>query len=99
MPVGGAHTVAAGVAAADDHHILHGSPDIVAPGVEAADTFVLLLEEIHGKMYSFQLPARNGQVTRDRRASGQHDGMIFTQEVVDAHVDAYIGIAFKDDPF
>jgi hypothetical protein len=59
---GGANAVCAGVAAADDHHILTGSGDVVVAHLAVQHRPGVLRQELHGKVDALQLTPLNGQV-------------------------------------
>ena len=63
MPVGGAHAVAAGVAAADHDHVLAGGHDLAIDPVARVDA-VLLGQELHREVDALQFAAGHRQVAR-----------------------------------
>ena len=46
-------------------------------------------------MDAFQLPAGEGKVAGDGGSTGQNQGVVFAEQVIDANVDAYFGVTFK----
>ena len=72
-----AHAVGAGVAAADDDHVLvlrrrcTGRPARLL----SSRLLVLRVQELHGEVDALELAAGDGQVARLGRAAAEHDGV------------------------
>jgi hypothetical protein len=78
VAVGGADAVGAGVAAADDHHVLAGGPELRHAGI-ARHALVLQRQELHREVHAAQLAARDRQVPGLLGATGEHHGVEITQ--------------------
>src|SRR5687767_1452137 len=81
MAVRGADTVRAGVAAADDHHVLVRGPQVLHVLV-ARHALVLQRQEVHGEVHAVKLASGDRQVARLLGAAGQHDGVVVGQQLL-----------------
>src|SRR3954468_16577567 len=81
MPVRGADAVRAGVAAADDHHVLVGRPE-VRDLLIAGDALILQRQELHGEMNPAQVAPRDRQGARLLPAGREGDPLKFGQKVL-----------------
>ena len=88
---GCANAVGAGIAAADDNHILALSRDkrITERVVTLRITMLAVkqvlgvgMEELDGKMNAFEVASFDGEVARLGRATAQHDRIEFLQEFI-----------------
>ena len=96
MPVGGADTVRAGVAAADHHHMLAlGRQGALGRGLGfgiARHPLVLLHQKIHGEMDAVQFAARHRQVARGLGAARHHHRVVIGQQHVHRDGDTHLDI-------
>ena len=76
MAVGGAHTVGAGIAAANDEHMLALCHHycFFRDGL-AGHPAVVLLQEFHGEVYPLQLAAGDVQVAGNGRSAAEQQGV------------------------
>ena len=84
LAVAGAEAIGAGVAAADDDHVLAGGEDRLRPGTRIALVApVLLRQELHREMNALQLAAGDVQIARLLGAAREQDGVEVAPQVVD----------------
>ena len=88
VAVGGAHTVAAGVAAANHDDVFAVRTQLVFELV-ARIHLVLLGQKLHSEMHATQFTPRNGQVARDFRAAREEHRVEFFFQLIGA--DAFFG--------
>ena len=87
VAVRGAEAVGAGVAAAEDDHVLARGVDLVLHGLPRHHA-VGRHEVVHGEVDAVELAARDRQVTRDGGAGGDHDGVVPAAQLLPGHVGA-----------
>jgi hypothetical protein len=91
--VRGAEAIRAGVAAADDHHVL------VLGGDGAWRVALALLvgrhQVFHGQVHALEVPALDLVIPGSQRANGQHHGVVLSSELLDRQVDA--DLSFGDE--
>jgi len=63
------------------------------------DTTVLLWQKFHREMDAFQIPARNGKITRLFRAARQDHGIIRRLELLERFIDTDMHIVMEHDAF
>ena len=71
-----ADAVGAGVAAADDDHVLALGGDVLAVGMAAVEQALGVgVQELHGEVNALEIAALDGQIARLGGAAAQHDGV------------------------
>src|SRR5581483_6226933 len=99
LPVHGAQAVGAGVATADDDHLLAlGGDRRFAVGPEDVVTFLHAVrprQELHRLVDAVELAARDRQVPPRGRAAGQHDGVEIGAQLFGRDVDADVHAALE----
>ena len=85
VPVRGAEAVRAGVAAAEDDHVLSGGVDLVLHRLPRHHA-VGRDEVVHREVHALELAARDRQVTRDGGAGGDHHGVVPAAQLLPGHV-------------
>src|SRR6185503_16712501 len=84
VAVGGADTVGAGVAAADDHHVLAARRELGHVAV-TRHALVLQREEFHREVHAVQLAPRDRQVAGLLGSARQYNSIKFLLEVIRRH--------------
>ena len=95
-----AQAIGAGVAAADDDHMLVLRSDRAAtddPILFA--TAVLRGQVLHREVDALELAAGHGQIARGRGPAGQHDRVEIATELIDRHLDADVRPGPERHPF
>lgn len=100
LTVGGAYTVAAGIAAADDKHMLVTRTDAVSFGdfLSGIDA-VLLLEEFKGKVHALEIAAFDFEVTGYFAAYRHTYRIVVFEKLFGSDVLTGINACFKLDAF
>ena len=98
-----AEAIGAGVAAADDDHVLvfrGDGPGIVQPGTSSPSQrrFDSVRYSI-AKWMPFELAAGHRQIARRRGAAREHDRVVVAPQLVDRHVDADVAAGLELDAF
>ena len=102
MAVRSADAVRAGIAAANDHHMLASGRDTaVRCGAELVipcHPLILLGQEIHGEMDATKLPAFDQEVSGNLGSAGHDQDLVVIHQALDGDVDANLEAGAKDDP-
>jgi hypothetical protein len=93
----GAEAVGAGVAAAEDDHVLVLGGDEVGGRLVAEHVLVGHGQVRHGRVDALELASGDVEVAGLRRAAAEDDGVELLAEVLDADVDADVGVSLEDD--
>ena len=98
LPVDGAETVGARVAATDDDHALAPGADerLVGDRVALA-ALVLERQVLHREVNTAELAPGNRQVTRRARTAGEDDRVEVTPQIRDGDVDTDVRIRLEHD--
>src|ERR1019366_4338935 len=98
LPVAGAQTIGAGIAAADDDDALAGGHNLLGHGIALAHT-VLLWQVLHGEVDALQLASGEVEIARVFGAARQQDGVELAAQVFHRYIAAHLGIGFEPHPF
>ena len=72
---GGAHTIRAGVTAADHHHVLAFGGDEIAVAAAVQQAARVMGQEVHSEVDAFERAASDSQIAWPRRPGAQDDGL------------------------
>jgi hypothetical protein len=94
---GGADAVCARVAAADDHHILTSSGDVVVSHLAVQHRLGVLGQELHGEVDALQIAAFDGQVAGTGGAGAEDHRVEVLHQGFGGYVFAHFGVADEGD--
>src|ERR1700676_5254775 len=99
MTIGGTYTITACITSADYNYIFIPRKYVFFKYRNITDPFVLLLQKIHRKINSFQVTARNRQISWNGGSATQYDGMEITHQFIDADIHSNIGTGPENNSF
>mmetsp|Transcript_7711 Transcript_7711/g.15990 ORF Transcript_7711/g.15990 Transcript_7711/m.15990 type:complete len:526 (-) Transcript_7711:674-2251(-) len=92
----GADAVGAGVTTTNHNDVLAGRVNVVAVGeLRVQQALGVGMEEVHRKVDALQVASLNWQVTRARRAHGQHHRVVLLDELLGRDVVTDVGVDHK----
>ncbi len=94
LTVAGTQAIGAGIAAANDDHVLAGRHNLVGNRI-ALTNAILLPQKLHGEMDALELASRHVQISRLLGAARQQDCVEFATQVLHRDVAAHMRVGLE----
>src|SRR5688572_10869357 len=99
LSVGSSNTIRTRITAPNNYHIFFSSKNFFIRKGNMTNCFVLLFKEIHSKMNSFKIPARNVEVPRNRRSGSHNYGIMLINKFLHTSICSNFSITDKFNTF